>query len=67
MSAVRRGRTFRHGAMLDLDMHVLRIENITDDEYWLEVMYVYRRDPNMLIGPDRVRIKRADWKNWEMI
>lgn len=62
-----RSATYRHPNMIDLDIHIMRIENVTEESYWLEIYYVYRRNPKMVIGPDRVRMRREDWPKWVRI
>jgi len=67
MTRISRNRTYRNDAMIDLDMHVIHIEYTAPDEFWLSVWYVYRRNPKMVIGPDRVRLKHSDIPRWREI
>ena len=66
MLQIRKGWTYRNRNCIDLDMHVVAIKYLGLDYFKLEVAWVNRHHPHILI-PDNVKLFRKDLKNWTIL
>ncbi len=64
MMTIGREKTYRHQNCLDVDMYVVRVLWFTEDYFKLDVIWVNRKNPEIL-NPDRVVLHRKDLGNWE--
>lgn len=67
MIAIKRNTTYRHRNCIDVDMHIVRILWFTEDYFKLEVVWVNRHHPEVLIPDKIVRLNRKDLHNWSVV
>jgi len=64
MESFERFKTYRHEHMTDVDMYVNAIENETDEAFHLQVVYVFRHNPELTTQLDYVVIQKKDLNKW---
>jgi len=61
-----RYRYYRHINSLDCDIFIHKI-CLRGDQYWEMDVTWWQRHGNYEIGPDKIKIKRKDFKNWKLV